>query len=141
LEGAKSGIQEDYQKDLDPQKHLNEGGGHPTREQHVLAVGKRLLSHIKLLGPRQRINIQLEENQKVINPQRSDLNNKTKDYRRKGNTTEAEELRKQKDQIPSRVWNDWGFRQMFYMQYANNILIIFIASKDEVLISSVSQDS
>jgi hypothetical protein len=45
-------------------------GGHPTREQLVLAVGKRLLSHIKLLGPRQRINIQLEENQKAINPQR-----------------------------------------------------------------------
>jgi hypothetical protein len=135
LEGAKSGIQEDCKKELDPQKRLNEGGGHPTREQPVLAVGKRLLSHIKLLGPRQRINIQLEENQKAINPQRSDLNNKTKDYRRKGNTTEAEELRKPKDQIPSRVWNDWGFRQMFYMQYANSILIIFIASKDEVLIS------
>jgi hypothetical protein len=67
-------------------------GGHPTREQPVFAVGKRLLSHIKLLGLRQRINIQLEENQKAINPQRSDLNNKTKDYRRKGNTTEAEEL-------------------------------------------------
>ncbi len=86
------------------------GGGHPTREQPVLAVGKCLLSHIKLLGPRQRINIQLEENQKAINPQRSNLNNKTKDYRRKGNTFKAEELRKQKDQIPSKVWNDWGFR-------------------------------
>jgi len=135
LEGAKSGIQEDYKKELDPQKRLNEGGGHPTREQHVLAVGKRLLSHIKLLGPRQRINIQLEENQKAINPQRSDLNNKTKYYICKGNTTEVEKLRKQKDQIPSRVWNDWGFRQMFYMQYANSILIIFIASKDEVFIS------
>ncbi len=135
MEGAKSGIQEDYKKELDLQKRLNEGGGHPTREQPVLAVGKRLLSHIKLLGPRQRINIQLEENQKAINPQRSDLNNKTKYYRRKGNTTEAEKLRKQKDQIPSRVWNDWGFRQMFYMQYANSILIIFIASKDEVFIS------
>jgi hypothetical protein len=35
---------------------------YPTREQPVLAVGKHLLSHIKLLGPRQRINIQLEEN-------------------------------------------------------------------------------
>jgi hypothetical protein len=43
------------------------------------------------------------EEQKAINPQRSDLNNKTKDYRRKGNTTETEELRKQKVQIPSRV--------------------------------------
>jgi hypothetical protein len=73
-----------------------------TREQHVLVIGKRLLSHIKLLGPRQRINLQLEENQKAINPQRSDLNNKTKDYRRKGNTTKAEELKKQKDQIPSK---------------------------------------
>jgi hypothetical protein len=85
LKGAKSGIQEDCKKELDPQKRLNEGGGHPIREQPVLAVGKRLLSHIKLLGPRQRINIQLEENQKAINPQRSDLNNKTKDYRRKHN--------------------------------------------------------
>jgi hypothetical protein len=114
---------------------LNEGGGHPTREQHVFAVGKRLLSHIKLLGQRQRINIQLKENQKAINSQRLDLNNKTKDYRHKGNTTEAKELKKQKDQIPSRVWNDWGFCKMFYMQYANNNLIIFIASKDEGLIS------
>ncbi len=62
MEGTKSGIQEDCQKELDPQKRLNDGGGHPTREQPVLVVGKRLLSHIKLLGPRQRINIQLEEN-------------------------------------------------------------------------------
>jgi hypothetical protein len=114
---------------------LNEGGGHPIREQLVLAIGKHLLSHIKLLGLRQRIYIQLEENQKAIPPQRSNLNNKTKDYRHKGNTTETEELRKQKDQIPSRMWNDWGFCQMFYMQYANNILIIFIVRKDEVLIS------
>jgi uncharacterized protein HemX len=94
---------------------LNEGAGHPTREQHVLAIGKRLHSHIKLLGLKQTINIQLEENQKAINPQRSNLNNKAKDYRCKGNTTEIEELKKQKDQIPSRMWNDWGFRQMFYM--------------------------
>jgi hypothetical protein len=85
LEGAKSEIQEDYKKELDLQKRLNEGGGHPTREQLVLVVGKCLLSHIKLLGPRQRINIQREENQKAINPQRSDLNNKTKDYIRKHN--------------------------------------------------------
>jgi hypothetical protein len=110
LEGTKSGIQEDCKKKLDPQKRLNEGRGHPTREQHVLVVGKHLLSHIKLLGLRQRINIQLEENQKAINLQRSDLNNKTKDYRRKGNTIEAEKLRKQKNQIPSKVWNNWGFR-------------------------------
>ena len=79
MKGAKSGIQEDCKKELDPQKRLNEGGGHPIREQPVLAVGKRLLSHIKLLGPRQRINIQLEEIQKVINSQRLNLNNKTKD--------------------------------------------------------------
>jgi len=112
------------------------GGGHPTREQHVLTVSKRLLSHIKLLGLRQRINIQLEENQKVINPQRLDLNNKTKDYRHRRNTsTEIKELRKHINKISSRVWNDWGFSHMFYMQYANNIFIIFIASKDEVFIS------
>jgi hypothetical protein len=91
LEGAKSGIQEDCKKKLDLQ---NEGGGHLTREQLVLAVSKHLLSHIKLLGPRQRINIELEESQKTINPQRLDLNNKTKDYTRKGNTTEIEELKK-----------------------------------------------
>jgi hypothetical protein len=57
LEGAKSRIQEDCKKKLNLQKHLNEGGGHPTKEYHVLAVGKRLLPHIKLLGPKQRINI------------------------------------------------------------------------------------
>jgi hypothetical protein len=114
---------------------LNEEGGHLTREQHVFIIGKCLLSHIKLLGLRQRINIQLEENQKAINPKRSNLNNKTKDYKCKGNTIEGKELRKQKDQIPSRVWNDWGFHQMFYMQYANNILTIFIVSKNEVIIS------
>jgi len=112
------------------------GGGHPTREQHVLVVSKHLFSHIKLLGLRQKINIQLEENQKVINPQRLNLNNKTKDYKHRRNTnTEIKELRKHIDQISSRMWNDWGFSHMFYMQYANNILIIFIASKDEVFIS------
>jgi hypothetical protein len=115
LEGTKSEIHEDCKKKMDLQKPLNKGRGHLTREQHVLGVGKCLLSHIKLLCPRQKINIQLEENQKAINPQRSNLNNKTKDYKRKGNTTKAKELRKQKDQIPSRVWNDWGFCQMFYM--------------------------
>ncbi len=62
MEGVKSGIEEDCKKKLDPQKYLNEGGGHPTREQHVLAVGKCLLAHIKLLGLRQKLNIQLKEN-------------------------------------------------------------------------------
>jgi hypothetical protein len=70
------------------------GGGHPTREQHVLIICKCLLSLIKLLGLRQRINIQLEENQKAINPQSLDLNNKTKDYRHRRNTsTKIEKLK------------------------------------------------
>jgi len=116
-------LQEDCKKEVDPQKCLNEGRGHPTRELHVLAVRKSLLSHIKLLGLRQRINIQPQENQKAINSQRSDLN-KTKDYKSKKNITETKELRKQKDQIPSRVWNDWGFCQMFYMQYAKGRMCV-----------------
>jgi hypothetical protein len=83
------------------------GEGTPTRKQHVLVVGKCLISHIRLLGPRQRIYIQLEKNQKTINPQRLNLNNKTKDYKHRRNTsTEIEELRKYKDQITSKVWND-----------------------------------
>ncbi len=135
MEGTKSGIQEDYKKKLDLQKRLNEEGGHLTREQPVFIIGKHLLSHIKLLGSRQRINIQLEENQKAINPKRSNLNNKTKDYKRKRNTIEGKELRKQKDQIPNKVWNNWGFHQMLYMQYASNIFTIFIVSKNEVIIS------
>jgi hypothetical protein len=69
------------------------GGGHPTREQHVLAIGKCLLSHNKLLDLKQRINIQLEENQKAINLLMLDLNNKTKDYIHRRNTSiEIEEL-------------------------------------------------
>jgi hypothetical protein len=63
------------------------GGGHRTKEQQILAIGKRLLSHIKLLGLKQRINIQLEEIQKVINSQRLNLNNKTKDYRHRRYTS------------------------------------------------------
>jgi len=72
------------------------GGGLPTREQHVLIICKCLLSLIKLLGLRQKKKKKnrLEENQKAINPQSLDLNNKTKDYKHKRNTsTKIEKLK------------------------------------------------
>ena len=42
------------------------------------------------------------------------------------------ELKHKRRQIPSKIWDDVGFRRMFYVRYAEEILITFIAPKAEV---------
>lgn len=42
------------------------------------------------------------------------------------------ELQHKRRQIPSKIWDDVGFRRMFYVRYAEDILITFIAPEAEV---------
>nr|YP_009720761.1 putative type II intron maturase [Ostreobium quekettii]QGQ61973.1 putative type II intron maturase [Ostreobium quekettii] len=83
---------------------------------------------------------------KKYNPEWVSISNKIKCYEWK--TAQAEknsetlkskrylgrltELQHKRRQIPSKIWDDRGFRRMFYVRYSDNILITFIAPKTEV---------
>ena len=92
---------------------------------------------------KQRFNCGKE---KKYNPEWVSISNKIKCYEWK--TAQAEknsetlqskrdlgrltELQHKRRQIPSKIWDDRGFRRMFYVRYSDNILITFIAPKTEV---------
>jgi len=59
------------------------------------------------------------------------LLNKSLRQRRKGNVKEAEELRKQFQQIPSKDAYDPDFRRLKYVRYADDFLLGFIGPKSE----------
>lgn len=59
------------------------------------------------------------------------LLNKSIRQRRKGNVKEAEELRKQFQQIPSKDAYDPDFRRLKYVRYADDFLLGFIGPKSE----------
>lgn len=69
----------------------------------------------------------------VVIPELLSLSNRVRYLERKGKMARVKVLRKRRDQIVSQGWQDPEFREFFYVRYADEILLTFIASKGEVL--------
>ncbi|KAH8940379.1 hypothetical protein BDL97_15G085900 [Sphagnum fallax] len=70
---------------------------------------------------------------RALNPQWLSFVTRLRYLERRGDASQLKQLRKQIAQVPKRLWNDSGFRRVFYVRYVDDILLTFTASKEDVL--------